>query len=508
MAAAATTPPGNTPSLPHEHCRTKHKAAVVILFIFLVISLGQETVVLKSVSRQDRFILAKTVSSGAPKLEHSERVEADVRHGTFNNMDVVYRGPNRTMYSTAECIGESFSPDSWTYRSCLYRNLCFDMESNEFVLFQSPSNGLMEQFKNSSIHFFSSSLDTSVSLGGFASNWQKGEKQRLKWSPKVLDPKVIASDGYYELIGDTVMIPYHPLAPHNIGHFIWDSLLPIYTLLSIFNLSDSKLVLLRYVLNEKPLPYSCAGKFREGCERNLRKLLPLVGVARSTFSSTEDAVLNVTTHKRQSRFVCSSHGAAGIGYLTDHGKASHGKRLTDYKGMHNHGRGPVLFGFRNYVLQSFGMDLPDQVRSIASPIRITFSLHSSGRNHRNLDFASQIVALKDRLGSKVVVESYNFSDLSMEEEIEIVAQSSILITACGGGAVSAMFLPRGASLIMFYAEQQEGVANAKLDFDYLNNMGYVRTHWLSTTNIMHSNGPSLDPFVALIQNELEVIALQ
>lgn len=497
------TAPGVVPSHVPETCHATQKGLIVVLLVFLVVSLGKETTVLKSVS-PDRFTLATAVS--VPKLMETHNEGRNDTSGTFNNIDVVYRGPNRTLHSTAECIGESFSPNSWMYRSCLYRNLCFDMESNEFVLFQSPTNKLMEQSKDSSAHFLSSSLNTSVSLGGFVSNWGNGAS-RLEWSPKVLDPEKLVSRGCYELVGDTVMIPFHAIAPMNIGHFVWDSLLPIYTLLSMFGLAENKLVLLRYVLEGKPLLYSCEEnhRFAQGCERNFQKLLPLVGVTRSEFSSTLDPALSLT-HKRKSNYVCFSHGAAGIGYLTDHGRASHGKLASDYKGMHNYGRGPVLFGFRNFILRNMGMDLPDRGSPLASPIRITFSLHSSGRDHRNLDFASQISVLRGLADHNIVVESYQFSELTMEEEIEIIARSSILITVCGGGAVSSMFLPRGASLVMFYAEQKERVANAKLDFDYMNNMGYVRAHWLSTKNM--NAAPSLDAFVKLIQNELEVISLQ
>jgi hypothetical protein len=94
----------------------------------------------------------------------------------------------------------------------------------------------------------------------------------------------------------------------------------------------------------------------------------------------------------------------------------------------------------------------------------------------------------------------------MEEEIEIVAQSSILVTACGGGAASSMFLPRGSSLVMYYAETKERIADAKLDFDYMNNMGYVRMHWLPTKHMNEET--SLNTFVQLIQNEIETITLQ
>ena len=439
-------------------------------------------------------------------LETSSEERGDKRapSGIFNGMDVVYREPSEKYYSTAECVGESFSSDSWMYRSCLYRNICFDMETNEFVLFQSPANREMENSKISDSHYVSSSLNTSVSLGGFVWNWKEKDKLRLKWSPKVFDNKLMSS-GYYELMGDVVMIPFHPIAPQNIGHLMWDSLLPIYSLLAIFGLTESKLALLRYVLDGKPLLYSGEDQFAEGSERNYRKLLPLIGIPPSQFSSTSDAVLRLS-EEQKSKYVCSPQGVAGIGYLTDHGGAGHGKLKSDYEQMHNYGRGPLLFSFRNFILKNTGKNLPNQLNSTL-PLQVTFSIHSSGNRHRNLDFSSQISAVKQAFSNEsVAVKSYQFSELSMVDEISIIARSSILVTACGGGAVSSMFLPRGASLIMFYAEPKERVANAKLDFDYMNNMGYARTHWLPTKNMNEKT--SLDSLVQLIRNELEIMSLQ
>lgn len=112
----------------------------------------------------------------------------------------------------------------------------------------------MESFKILDEDYIASSLNTSLSLGGFVSSW-RGDRSRLEWSPKVLDPNKLFSTGYYELLGDTVMIPIHTMGANNIGHVIWDTLLPIYTLVSIFGLSENKLFLLRYVLQGKPLPY-------------------------------------------------------------------------------------------------------------------------------------------------------------------------------------------------------------------------------------------------------------
>jgi hypothetical protein len=469
-----------------------------MLVAFITVSLCKETLVL------DRAITSIATETATKQVHSSKQLHAerDGVCGTFNNLKVAYRGQNHTLHSSAECVGESFSSDSWMYRSCMYRNLCFNVESNEFVLFQSPASKLMESSRAPDTDFIASSLNTTVSIGGFVSSWGDG-KFRLEWSPKIMNPNELAPSGYYELMEDTVMIPFLAMGANNVGHLLWDSLLPIYSLVSIFGLSESKLLVLRYILTGRPLPYTCEDKFAEKCKENFEKLLPLIGVSSTEFSSTLDPVLDLI-HEAKSKYVCSSHGAAGIGYLTDHGIMAHGKFVSDYRGTHNYGRGPIILGFRNFMLRNMGLELPSRVSAVF-PIRITFSLHSSGRDHRNLDFASQISALGALSDPRIIVGSHQFSELSMEEEIEIVAQSSILITACGGGAVSSMFLPRGASLIMYYADKKEGVANAKLDFDFLNNMGYVRTHWLSTKNM--NKQTSLESFIRLVLHEIEVILL-
>lgn len=411
--------------------------------------------------------------------------------GTFNTIPILYR--NSTLYSSVECVGESFTPDSWMYRSCLYRNLCFDVESNNFVVVPSPSHKLLEQVKDPTQHYVSSSFNTTLSLGGFVSKWGDRGMPRLMWSPRVVDGTHFMNEGYYELTNNTILIPMHVMAGQNIGHFVWDSLLPVYTLLSIFGLtpdtqrSHHQLVLMKLMLEGRPLQFSCRRKFQEGCRQNFQRLLPMIGVDPSTFSTNQDYVLKVKDEgERKSRYVCSALGAAGIGFLTDHGVANHGKRIEDYQRPHNVGRGPVLWGFRNFVLQNMGLShLPTRVSS-APPIRVTFSIHSSGRAHRNFDFQRQIDALQEAFAlstSNVIVKAYQFSKLSMSKEIEIITSSHVLITICGGGAMSSMFLPRGASLILYYSHELEGIENAKLDYDYLSNMGYTKTHWLSTQDM-------------------------
>ena len=71
--------------------------------------------------------------------------------GTFQGLPVTYHKVKENdamaMYSSVHCVGENFRPDntSWMVRSCEFRNLCFDMSANEFVLFQSPHEQRLQQ---------------------------------------------------------------------------------------------------------------------------------------------------------------------------------------------------------------------------------------------------------------------------------------------------------------------------------------------------------------------------
>jgi hypothetical protein len=141
--------------------------------------------------------------------------------------------------------------------------------------------------------------------------------------------------------------------------------------------------------------------------------------------------------------------------------------------------------------------------------RIVFSLKSSDIEMRSLDFFQQIESVKKNFPQDRV-ESFVFKELSLSEQIQIASQTSVFITLCGGGAVTAMFLPKGAVVIAYYG--QDGVENniltgkpALLDWDLLNSMSHLRVHWMPRNTM---DGP-LDKktLVLLIQHELEIMSV-
>lgn len=85
------------------------------------------------------------------------------------------------------------------------------------------------------------------------------------------------------------------------------------------------------------------------------------------------------------------------------------------------------------------------------------------------------------------------------------------------------FLPKGASIFMYFNEELErgakgrafGDVPPRLDWDLLNHIGYIRTHWLprpkssfdNNGNIRVGQGEvDLEAFIRLVENELDFIS--
>lgn len=288
-------------------------------------------------------------------------------------------------------------------------------------------------------------------------------------------------------------------------------------------------MLMRYVLKgqgdeSRGLWASCdwTDEKKESCEKMYKKFLPLMLglepihdelVTTETVdfqvvgdNDTNDKETKNTSRNKKSPLVCAQHGLAGIGALTDHGTFKlHGWEDKDYQFTQNHGRGGMIYEFRNFMLKNMGIPIELNHKP---PFRIVFSEKSSNIGHRNFDFTKQKVLLKQSFHpSYVSVESYVFSEMSLAKQLEISSQASIFVTSCGGGAVSSMFMPKGSSVIMYYLEDGGAINNkptgkpARLDWDLFNNLAYLKVHWLPAGTMKTDS--DIKALFLLIQHELE-----
>ena len=480
--------------------------------------------------------------------------EAD---GTFNGYPIKYQEittnhnhnhNNESVYSTMHCVGETNEPPflhrrsgkrydmSWSSRSCHFQFFCYDLDTKDFVLYQDPkeaqtvqelfsygfSSSIAGQKQQQQQEFFHEITQTvflnktmleypfGVSIGSINQKWTHTGINRLNWFPRVRLEQ--APSQFYALPSNVALIPFHSLAAFNPGHLVWDDFLPLYTLLQIFQLDDHDVepMYIRYQLPGEGVWAGCDWKKdrAEECQAMLDKFGPLMvrNPAGIPIRTQNNPLLTLHEQTRRSNLVCAKHGLAGLGSLSDHGvRKGHGWEQRDYGETHNHGRGGQLWRFRNYMIENLGLPVH---KVPATPLKIIFSLESS--KTRSLTMDSEIQALEEaNLGDDVLIESYKMKKYSLREQVEMVGQAAIYVTACGGGAVTASFLPNGASLILFYGEDG-GIENnkrtgkpARLDWDYFNNMAYTRVHWLGRRDKGYGIGIQL--FVELVRHELELI---
>ena len=151
------------------------------------------------------------------------------------------------------CIGENFDSDeprkTW-FRSCLYKNMCVNLNTSEFTLYGD--------------HHFAPPLNDALHLSSWPNEVTMAQPRQLfkgasRWKPTLANNS--HTNHYHQLQDDIVLIFYKdwdlcnmgkkfPGLPCQLakftsfsrslptGHVLWDMWLPIYTALELFNLEN------------------------------------------------------------------------------------------------------------------------------------------------------------------------------------------------------------------------------------------------------------------------------
>jgi len=354
------------------------------------------------------------------------------------------------------------------------------------------------------------------------------------WFPTVV--RSSPPEQYYALEEGVVFVPFHSEFSDNIENegkeysAVWDDLFPIYTLLNMFQLvsPENEALLMRYLplwaSNSNSVEDETKNHSNDNHNYLLRKmdlLRPLmmkshrehkgetkwtsqIDAALMSFvtatlrSSTEDKMLPLN-----SGLVCARDGVAGLG---PHGiRYMKGRNQRDV--FHNQGKGGILWMFRNYCVDNLG--LSTSTSSETSTIRIVVSVapFPNGDDTRADSFSSIGTEIREFLSSTMKNHNEGVNDGESVTEIEsdiidvlarvkLMTDTSLFIATCSAATASAaLFLPRGASLIVFYstdaAEQEVDSKTAvrKLKSvchgyeDLLNNFSHVHVHWLPISTL-------------------------
>lgn len=201
---------------------------------------------------------------------HHQKIQRSTPDAYFNTYPIYLRESTDYFHSTVHCVGETHeSSSAWKHRSCDYTTMCLDFSSffnqtlkskevavPEFFIvasasekefrerFYHPSSSSSSSTESAKELYYSSTDVRDVALGGINPRWKGSTRilrhgfEKVKWKPKVYSK--FPYSHYFELEKDVVMIPFHSFAADNVGHLLWDDLLPIYNLLKIFGYERNK----------------------------------------------------------------------------------------------------------------------------------------------------------------------------------------------------------------------------------------------------------------------------
>jgi hypothetical protein len=346
--------------------------------------------------------------------------------------------------SNVHCIGETFNESrreapASLYRSCRYKNLCYDIKRKDLVLFPSKMHLLLYSKLHSDI--FLSSIPKAVMLSEVLHS-------NPDQTPQVLPTyKARRLQDRYHLVVDKSTV-WIPLQPHSCSSILWDIFLPVYTLLELFNLQDQRFLIL----------------LLEGSKCSARRIQNFVNMKNvgTNFSvvTIRDWKLSEQFHKENTthnEYICFHESLMGLGAHGDHQAFRSSQYGDDYRKKRsppNHlRRESNLRGFRNFWLQQWNL-----VQAHPTTLKMAYSSFVSRR------LISSIMKIS---GIEVLVWP---SKASTQTKLEMVIDLSILILSPTEDLTVAFFLPEGATLIL--------IGKANEDWDLWSNNSQLRVHLL------------------------------
>lgn len=281
----------------------------------VVVALALAALTVRQLSRSFQFGGGSQAHSDHALQQQQGSSSHTKTRATFLGMDLTH--VPEALPSVVHCVGENFLPKISTgYRSCQFRQLCWDLEDREFVIVQSEQHQhashllsqMTSRYARTSFNF-----NTTVSTSG-TTEARLREGSDPGWFPRIVP---MDSKGFYQLPQDVVIVPveFPEDGSMQLKDILFDFFFPIYNLRSMFDLQGQRLLL----ANLRP---SCLATNRTTCYKDAMHFMPLMNQdpkLKEAFMTMDATVewANASHHnKLESNRICAQYGAAGIGALT------------------------------------------------------------------------------------------------------------------------------------------------------------------------------------------------
>ncbi|KAI8621953.1 hypothetical protein BC830DRAFT_1163288 [Chytriomyces sp. MP71] len=353
---------------------------------------------------------------------------------------------NTRRFSHFRCIGNDNDPDGRRERICLFENVCYSLEKDEFTYHirnTSRKPILFDSRNGERFDFWESNLNGRDYKVGFValSGFTEGSTD---WAPLVSVSPSPAVTSPSTTVTLNSLHSIFQLAVHddNLGHVLWEELGMLWYGMIRLNAYSDNLVAMHAL---EPLPNrKLSQKFRDAFFGAITPNAPV---------NLVEYLKKMAASKRGAKYVCFDQLMAGGNML----------RFFQTHAWHNQGHEPLFYALRNRILGHHGIDY----RAVPKTHKIVFTnktetlkknIDGGLAKNRGISNLAELVAHVKRRYPSVAIEVVEWQKLSVKKQLELMHSTTVFITPCGGVSTMLPFLPEGGHAIIIDYFERNGEA--------------------------------------------------
>ena len=358
------------------------------------------------------------------------------------------------LYSWHQCVGSMPIDESFKYRSCHFKRVCYDGNEENIVTYHASNNERIQ---------YADEITTSTMEIAFDSIMKP-------YTPKIVrKPWLIEANGRnITWVNSTVVTVLSDFWRAGCwGHLLMDNFFPMFRLMKIFGLSEDETSLNPLSINPVCDPKNCGWLQGPYFSPDWISLFTKRNELKK-FREFYEVEL------RNDGIVCFENFFTGLSFLSDHGldTSVHGrnKKSPEWPAF---GIGNLYWEFRGYTMKLANL-LPEKTDEIKRDLVIL-------QRGKKANFVGTVNydEIMEKLFQKLPKIENTTSEISLEllspkEQMQFMSESKVVLSISGQTAFGGLWLPRGGSLIVIMRERDE-----MLDITLLKNLGYINVEYFN-----------------------------
>ena len=335
----------------------------------------------------------------------------------FNRQGVVSTNKAVT-FSKFKCTGDENNINAWYDRLCVFYNICYNVQMQHFEYYRPFRIPTLPLFYDSTLGMLSE-FKTGENDYGFLSLTSRGGQP---WAPVVVDHANPSTNVKW-------LINMHTLwkerfEDNNFGHIVWEDIGSIFYSLERMNEFDKQLVVMHVT------PISMDQSF----QKFTKDILPAI---------TSKSLVEYKSYLAgfNTKYVCFQRFIVGGNLQLIHHTAL----------KENHGRESLFYRWRSRIIAYHKLDpeyIPKRHRIVVTNKSASIWAKTSSGTHRAIANLDEVVRFVRNKYPKISIDVIEWHKVTFVEQIQILLNTTILISPAGGVSMVAPFLPHGSHAIL------------------------------------------------------------